>query len=100
MWGQQAFDFARLGKPTGGFLRIYELAVDDDLEDTVFAFDQLGGDPEFCCDIVRQTGGARLVVSNDAVFDRDHESPPAADHISGSDRRGVGSKRMREEAKR
>ena len=50
-----------------------QMAVDDDLERTVLALDQLGLDAVLRFDVVRQTGGTRTVVSNDAVFDGQHE---------------------------
>lgn len=74
MGGQQLFDFARFGKPSGGLLRIHQVAVDDDFEDAVLAFDQVGSDAELRFNIVRQTGGSGFVVSNNAVFDRQHDS--------------------------
>jgi hypothetical protein len=100
MIGQQRFDFARLGKPAVGFLRIHQLAVDDDLEDAVFAFDQFGSYAEPRFNVVRQTGGAGAVVSNDAVFDGYHERPPGPDHSSEPWRHRVGSRPMRKEALR
>jgi hypothetical protein len=51
-------------------LREDQLAVDRDLEDAAGAGDQLGTDLRLPLDRIRQTGGARLVVSNHAVFDR------------------------------
>jgi hypothetical protein len=49
-------------------LREDQLAVDRDLD--AGAGDQLGTDLRLPLDRIRQTGGARLVVSNHAVFDR------------------------------
>jgi hypothetical protein len=42
-----------------------------DVEDPAAPLDQLWLDSEFLLDALRQTGGARAVVSNHAVFDRD-----------------------------
>ncbi len=74
MSGQELFDFARLRKPSGGFLRIHQGAVDDDFENAVLALDQLGFDSEPSFNVVRQTGGSGSVVSDNAVFDRQHGS--------------------------
>jgi hypothetical protein len=51
-------------------LREDRLAVEGDLEVTPAAVDQPGTDAEPLLDPGRQTGGARAVVSNHAVFDR------------------------------
>jgi hypothetical protein len=63
-----------------------QLAVEAHGEDAVAALDQLGPDGEALGDLGRQTGGARLVVSDDAVLDRQfrHSGPLlAADYRVG-----------------
>ena len=64
-------DLARIGEPTGHVFREHQLAVQVDVEDAAAPLDQLGPDAELPLDLVRQTGGTRTVVSDDAVFDRD-----------------------------
>ncbi len=55
-------------------------AVDVHVEHAAGAFDQTGVHVELCLDRFRQTGGRRLVVSLDAVFDGDvHVDNPLAD---------------------
>jgi len=49
------------------------LVVQDDLEGAVSTLDQFGLDSELGFYVVRQTGGSRFVVSNNAVFDSQHE---------------------------
>jgi hypothetical protein len=53
----------------GRLLRIDQRAVDFDLEDAAAGGDQLGLQAELPLDLVRQTGGDGLVVSDPAVFD-------------------------------
>ena len=62
-------DFAGLREAAVGLLRVDQLAVEDDFEDSVFAFDQGRVDVELFCKLFRQTDGLGLVVSNNAVFD-------------------------------
>jgi hypothetical protein len=50
-------------------LREEQLAVEADVEDAAAPLDQRGGDAGRLFDLGRQTGGARTVVSDDAVFD-------------------------------
>lgn len=66
-----ADDFFGLGKPTGLVLAEDRFAVDDDVEHTATALDQLGLDADFLLDRSRQTGGIGVVVSFTAVGDRD-----------------------------
>jgi hypothetical protein len=54
------------------------LVADGDLEDAARALDQLRLDAEALADVGRQTGGARVVVSGDAVLD------PYVRHVSTS----------------
>jgi len=56
------------------------LTIEMYFEDTISTLDQLGLDAESLLQAVRQTGGARAVVSNHAVFDRQsaHYSTPVA----------------------
>jgi hypothetical protein len=53
------------------FLREDQLAVEMDLEDAARALDQRRLEAERSLQMRRQTGGARQVVSNPAVLDRD-----------------------------
>jgi hypothetical protein len=46
----------------------------DHFEDAVLSLDQLGLDAELLFDLVRQTGGTGSVVSNNTVFDGQHET--------------------------
>lgn len=66
----RGFDLAGLGEASGGLLREQELAVEGDLEHAARSLDQLGVEVEALGDFRRQTGGAGVVVSNDAVLDR------------------------------
>ena len=68
--GHDIFDLAGIGEAAEGFLRVEQLAVEGDLEDTVPALDQTGFDSEAFFERVRQTGGSGFVVSNHTVFDR------------------------------
>jgi len=52
-------------------LREDECAVDLDLEDAVLALDQARVRSKLSLELGRQPGGTWLVVSNNAVFDRD-----------------------------
>jgi len=47
------------------------LSINLDLEDTVLALDEPSVGSELALQLGRQPGGARLVVSNDAVLDAD-----------------------------
>jgi hypothetical protein len=64
-------DLARHGEAPGSLLGEDEIAVDADVEDTARALDQLGPDAELALQLVRQTGGAREIISNQAVLDGD-----------------------------
>jgi hypothetical protein len=55
----------------GFALGIDRLAVQAYLEDAAPPLDQLRPEIEGPLELVRQTGGARMVVSDDAVFDLD-----------------------------
>lgn len=65
------FDLTGVGEATGRLLGVDEVTVDGDLEDAVAALHELRGLSEALLDLVRQTGGAGFVVSNDTVFDAD-----------------------------
>lgn len=58
-------------KPARDPLREDFLIIQEDLEDSTRALDQLGLNPESTLNLVRQTGGAGVVVSDYAVLDRD-----------------------------
>jgi hypothetical protein len=58
-------------KSTDGALRKHQAAVDDNFENAVRASDQTGRGSEFAVQFCRQPGGPWLVVSDDAIFDRD-----------------------------
>ena len=62
-------DLAVLGKAVQRLLGEDQVPVQRDLEDAPARGDELTVGSELPLDGVRQTGGARLVVSNDAVFD-------------------------------
>lgn len=64
-------DLVVLGKPIQRFLGEHQFSVQFDLEDAAVGGDQLRLQTELLLDGVRQTGGARLVVSNLAVFNGD-----------------------------
>jgi cell division FtsZ-interacting protein ZapD len=67
--GDCFLDLAREGKAPDLLLREDELAVQPDVEDAAAALDQLGADAQLLLQLVRQTGGARQVVSGHAVLD-------------------------------
>jgi hypothetical protein len=57
-------------------LGVDELVADGDFEDSASPFDELGRDAELLFNLLRQTGGAGVVVSDPAVLDgdaRNHE---------------------------
>lgn len=61
---------AGLGEPPRARAGEDELAVHMDVKDATTAFDKLDvAFGVFAVDLVRQTGGAGIIVSNDAVFD-------------------------------
>ena len=65
------FDLAGVGKAAGVLLREDQLSVHRDLEDASGSLEELGLDTEPGLDLLRQTGGAREVVSDAAVLDGD-----------------------------
>jgi hypothetical protein len=67
-------DLAGIGKTAGLLLGEHQLAVRLDLEDSAASLAELGLHAELPLDLFRQTGGARIVVSDGAVLDR---------HVSG-----------------
>jgi hypothetical protein len=78
--------FARLREAAGFLLGKDDLIAGCDFEDPSGALDELGSDPELLLDLVRQTGGAGVVVSNGAVLDRDtgsHRSLLSRPHYRG-----------------
>ncbi len=69
---QDLEDLLRLGEPSGAELGEDQLAVPAHLEGATASLDQLDLDiAVVLTDLVRQTGGSRSEVSNDAVFDAD-----------------------------
>jgi hypothetical protein len=60
-----------LGKPADFVLREDLLAVDRHVKHATAALDEHGLDALGLLDLGRQTGGARQIISGDAVFDRD-----------------------------
>jgi hypothetical protein len=64
-------DLAGFREPAGLPLGEHQLAVHLDVEDAGGSLDELGLDAELLLDLCRQTGGARKVVSDGAVLDRD-----------------------------
>jgi hypothetical protein len=69
--GELRGDLAGLRETAGLLLGEQELVVDRDLEDSAAAFEELGPEAELRLDLVRQTGGTRVVVSDGAVLDGD-----------------------------
>ena len=65
----QLEDFAVLGEATGLKLGIDQVAVDRNLEGSATGFNQFAGCIDLFAEFCRQTGGAWLVVSLNAVFD-------------------------------
>jgi hypothetical protein len=68
---QETFHLSWLGETPELLLREDELVVRLDLEDPSVALDELRPGPELLLDLLRQTGGARVVVSGRAVLDAD-----------------------------
>jgi hypothetical protein len=64
-------DFVGVGESTGDLLGVDGLPIQVDFKHSTRALDQLRLDVETTSYLVRQTGGSRIVVSNNAVFDRD-----------------------------
>jgi hypothetical protein len=62
-----------------------EVAVDRDVEGAGATLDDLRAEAEALLDRIRQTGGSREVVSDDAVLDRDlgHGAPPTMAEYTG-----------------
>jgi hypothetical protein len=51
-----------------------QVTVEADIEDATASLDQFGSFAEQSLNFVRQTGGSRTVVSNDAVFNCDRHN--------------------------
>jgi hypothetical protein len=64
-------DLAWIGETPCLFLGEEQLVVDGDLEDPTRSLDELRFDAELLLDLLRQTGGAGVVVSDPAVLDDD-----------------------------
>jgi hypothetical protein len=64
-----------MGEAARDLLRVDQLAVEPDVEDTATTLDELGLDAEALLDLLRQTGGAGTEVSGDAVLDSDRRHP-------------------------
>jgi hypothetical protein len=64
-------DLAGMGKAACLLLGEDQLVVDGDFEDSTGSLDELGLDAELLLDLLRQTGGAGVVVSDPAVLDDD-----------------------------
>jgi hypothetical protein len=89
--GSELFeDLFGVGMPTGGLLRVDEVAVHDDFEDPAAGGDQgdvVGGVLELLEDLRRQTDGSVEVASDRAVFDRDlHQGTSSETTSAGPDR--------------
>jgi len=67
--GESCLDLAGLREAAQRALGEDRLAVELDLEDPAFPFDQLGFEVQLLADRVRQTGGTGVVVSRNTVFD-------------------------------
>jgi len=63
-------DFPVVRKSSQGTLGKYEISIHRDLEDPVLTLDQLDCGSKLVIQLGRQPGGPRLVISNNAVFDR------------------------------
>jgi len=63
-------NLAVIGEPAERSLGEHQVALDRDLEDPVLTLDQLNPSPELVLQLGRQPGGPRLVISNNAVLDR------------------------------
>jgi len=68
---EKTLDFPLVGESAGDLFGEDGLSIQVHFENSTRAFDQLRLDAETISDVVRQTGGSRMVVSNHAVFDRD-----------------------------
>jgi hypothetical protein len=66
---ESGLDLPGHGKAACLFLGEQELVVDGHFEDSTGPFHELGLDAELLFDLLRQTGGAREVVSDPAVLD-------------------------------
>jgi hypothetical protein len=79
-------DLAGLGEAAGFLLGEDDLVAGCDLENSSGALDELGSDPELLLNLVRQTGGAGVVISDGAVLDRDtgwHRALLSGPHYRG-----------------
>jgi len=79
-------DLAGLREPACLPLGEHQLAVHLDVEDAARPFDELGLDAGLLLDLCRQTGGARIVVSDGAVLNGDGHTLL----LSGADYRASG----------
>jgi hypothetical protein len=66
-----SLDFSRVRESADAVLGKHHLTIHHNVKDAVFSFDQARCEPKFVLKLRRQTCGARVVVSNNAVFDRD-----------------------------
>jgi len=81
-------DLAGLREPACLPLGEHQLAVHLDVEDAARPLDELRRDADLLLDLCRQTGGARIVVSDGAVLDRHMRGHALL--LSGSDYRASG----------
>jgi hypothetical protein len=82
---ERGFDLAGEGKAARLLLGEEQLVVEGDFEDSSGTLDELRLDPELLLDLLRQTGGAGVVVSDSAVLDDDsgsHDPPPFEGHYT------------------
>jgi len=63
-------DFPLFRESAESALGKQEISIHRDLEDPVLALDQLDRGSKLVIQLGRQPGGPRLVISNNAVFDR------------------------------
>ena len=68
---EDGFDLAGVWETACLLLGEDQLVVDGDLEDSTGSLDELRLDAELLLDLLRQTGGAGVVVSDPAVLDDD-----------------------------
>jgi hypothetical protein len=75
-------DLSIIRETPKGPLRKHQITVDDDLEDTVCTLDEMRRGAKLPIQFGRQPGGPWLVVSNNAIFDRNvHHASTLTDVI-------------------
>ncbi len=87
-WAEQVFYFAGIGEAPHLVLREDQVTVHADFKGSARTLDEAGRNLVSLLNRVRQTGGSGLVVSNNAVFDRDlgHLNFPPRGSIAACDK--------------